>query len=139
MEILVIDGQGGGLGKAVVSALRSHFPAAVILAAGTNSTATQQMVKAGADHGATGENPVRVMCRSADIIVGPVGIVIADSMYGEVTPEIARAVGSAGAKRILIPVNLCDNIIVGVPDTSLSAMISGVVKAVEAASAGLKA
>ena len=132
MDILVIDGQGGGRGKAVVSALRSRFPSAVIMAAGTNSTATQQMVRAGADHGATGENPVAVMSRKADVLIGPVGIVIADSMHGEVTPAMAASVGQSDAKRILIPVNLCDNIIVGVPDTSLSAMIEGVISAVEA-------
>lgn len=133
MEILVIDGQGGGLGRAVVAALKSHFPDAVINAAGTNSQATKEMLKAGALHAATGENPVAVMTRSADIIIGPIGIVIADSMYGEVTPKMAVSVSQARAKRILIPVNLCDNIVVGVPDTSLSAMIDGVIKAVEAA------
>lgn len=133
MEILVIDGQGGGLGRAVVAALKSHFPEAVINAAGTNSQATKEMLKAGALHAATGENPVAVMTRSADIIIGPIGIVIADSMYGEVTPKMAVSVSQARAKRILIPVNLCDNIVVGVPDTSLSAMIDGVIKAVEAA------
>lgn len=133
MEILIIDGQGGGLGRAVVAALKSHFPEAVINAAGTNSQATKEMLKAGALHAATGENPVAVMARSADIIIGPIGIVIADSMYGEVTPKMAVSVSQARAKRILIPVNLCDNIVVGVPDTSLSAMIDGVIKAVEAA------
>ena len=133
MEILVIDGQGGGLGRAVVAALKSHFPEAVINAAGTNSQATKEMLKAGALHAATGENPVAVMARSADIIIGPIGIVIADSMYGEVTPKMAVSVSQARAKRILIPVNLCDNIVVGVPDTSLSAIIDGVIKAVEAA------
>ena len=133
MEILVIDGQGGGLGKAIVSALRAHFPSAVINAAGTNSIATQQMLRAGADHAATGENPVRVLSRTADIIVGPIGICIADSMYGEVTPGMAEAVGAARARRILIPVNICGNIVVGVPDTSLSVMIDGVIAAAEAA------
>ena len=133
MEILVIDGQGGGLGRAVVAALKSHFPEAVINAAGTNSQATKEMLKAGALHAATGENPVAVMARSADIIIGPIGIVIADSMYGGVTPKMAVSVSQARAKRILIPVNLCDNVVVGVPDTSLSAMIDGVIKAVEAA------
>lgn len=132
MEILVIDGQGGGLGKALVAALRSRFPEARINAAGTNSIATQQMLRAGADHGATGENPVVVLSRTADIIVGPIGICIADSMYGEVTPTMAKAVGEARAKRILVPVNICGNIVVGVPDTSLSAMIDGVIRAAEA-------
>ena len=80
MEILVIDGQGGGLGRAVVSALKSHFPSFTVNAAGTNSQATREMIKAGADHAASGENPVVVMARTADIIIGPIGIVIADSI-----------------------------------------------------------
>ncbi len=133
MNILVIDGQGGGLGKAIVAAMKAHFPDAVVYAVGTNSIATQQMLKAGADHGATGENPVIVLSRSADLIIGPVGICIADSMYGEVTARMAQAVGEARAKRILVPVNICGNIVVGVQDTSLSAMIDGVIKAAEAA------
>ena len=133
MEILVIDAQGGGLGRALGAALRAHFPDAEINAVGTNSIATQQMLKAGASHGATGENPVVVLSRSADIIIGPIGICIADSMYGEVTPVMAEAVGKARAKRILVPVNICGNIVVGVQDTSLSAMIDGVIKAAEAA------
>ena len=133
MEILVIDGQGGGLGKAIVAAMKSHFPGVTVNAVGTNSIATQQMLRSGADHAATGENPVIVLSRSADIIIGPIGICIADSMYGEVTPEMARAVGSARARRILVPVNICGNIVVGIHDTSLSAMIDGVIEAAEAA------
>ena len=132
MEVLVIDGQGGGLGKAIVSALKAHFPQIEIMAVGTNSIATQQMLRAGADHAATGENPAVVLSRSADIIIGPIGICITDSMYGEVTPKMAEAVGKSRAKRILVPVNICGNIVVGVQDTSLSAMIDGVIKAAEA-------
>ena len=89
MEILVIDGQGGGLGKALVAALRSHFPEAVINAVGTNSIATQQMLKAGASHGATGENPVVVLSRSADIIVGPIGIWLRESLFLSTSVEIS--------------------------------------------------
>ena len=81
MEILVIDGQGGGLGKALVAALKSHFSDITVNAVGTNSIATQQMLRAGADHAATGENPVIVLSRTASIIIGPIGICIADSMY----------------------------------------------------------
>ncbi len=132
MEILVIDGQGGGLGKALVAALKSHFSDITVNAVGTNSIATQQMLRAGADHAATGENPVIVLSRTASIIIGPIGICIADSMYGEVTPAMAKAVGSANARRILVPVNICGNIVVGVHDTSLSAMIEGVIEAAEA-------
>ena len=100
----------------------------LIMAVGTNSAATMTMLKAGADNAATGENPVIVACRSADIIIGPVGIVIADSLYGEVTPAAAAAVGQADAVRILIPMNKCDNIVAGVPDLSTSSLIEDVIK-----------
>ncbi len=127
MNILVIDAQGGGIGKQVITALRKDFHGLHIVAVGTNSIATQAMLKAGADEAATGENPVVVCARSADVIIGPVGIVIADSMLGEVTEAMATAVGKSSAKRILIPVNHCDNYIVGVPDLSMSRLIDGVV------------
>ena len=78
------------------------------------------MLKAGADHGATGENAVIVGCRHADIIIAPIGIVIADSMFGEVTPKMAAAVGQSAAKRLLIPINQCSNIILGVHNLSIN-------------------
>ena len=89
------------------------------------------MLKAGADHAVTGENAVVVGCRKADVIIGPIGIVIADAMFGEVTPAMAMAVGQSNAKRLLIPVNHCDNIIVGVSDLSIGRLIDGVVKELE--------
>lgn len=122
-NILVIDAQGGGIGKQLVSAIKKDLPALRVTAVGTNSAATAAMLKAGADQGATGENAVAVCCRDADVILGPVGIVIADSLLGEITPAIALAVGQSRAKRILIPFNQCDNLIVGVPDLNLSALI----------------
>ena len=131
MNILVIDAQGGGIGKQAVSAIRKNYPDASITAVGTNSAATSAMLKAGADKGATGENSVIVCSRTADIIVGPVGIVVADALMGEITPAMAVAVGQSSAKRILIPVNHCDNFIVGVPDLSLSRLIQGVVDAID--------
>ena len=94
-----------------------------VLAVGTNSVATANMLKAGADAGATGENPVLTACRKADVIVGPVGIVIADSMLGEITPKMAEAIAQSSAKRILIPYNHCGNIIVGISGMSMSALI----------------
>ncbi|MDY5932210.1 MAG: DUF3842 family protein [Candidatus Ornithospirochaeta sp.] len=130
MVILVIDGQGGGLGKQVISSLKARFPEDEVIAVGTNSTATLAMLKAGADRSATGENPVIVASRRADVIIGPVGIVIADSMMGEITADMAVAVARSDAERILIPVNLCNNQVVGVPDLSLSVMIDGVISAV---------
>ena len=132
MNILIIDAQGGGLGKQVVTAVKQSFPEAEITAVGTNSAATSAMLKAGADHAATGENAVIVGCRRADVIVGPIGIVIADSMWGEITPAMAAAVGQSRARRILIPVNHCNNIIVGVPDLSVGRLVAGVVEAIRA-------
>ena len=128
MNILVIDAQGGGIGRQVVSAIRKTFPQQHIVAVGTNSAATSAMLKAGADDAATGENAVVVCCRTADVIIGPVGIVIADALLGEITPRMAVAVGQSRAKRILIPVNHCDNRIVGVPDLSVGKLVEGVLE-----------
>lgn len=123
MNLLVIDGQGGGIGRQLVAAIREAVPNADITAVGTNSAATAAMLKAGASHGATGENAVLVGCRRADVIVGPLGIVIADSMLGEITPSMAVAVGQSPAKRILIPMNHCDNIVAGITDLSVNRLI----------------
>lgn len=101
MKILIIDGQGGGLGRQLVSAVRERYPEIEILAVGTNSAATNAMLRAGADQAATGENSVAVASERADVIMGPVGIVIADSMLGEITPRMALSVGQSRAKRIL--------------------------------------
>ena len=120
MKVLIIDGQGGGLGRQLVSAVKEKCPEAEVLAVGTNSTATGAMLRAGADQAATGENAVLVACRKADVIIGPVGIVIADSMLGEITPAMAVAVGQSRARRILLPVNQCDNIVVGAADLSIA-------------------
>ena len=131
MRILVIDAQGGGIGKQIVTAIKRDFPRTNVIAVGTNSIATTAMLKAGADHAVTGESAVVVGCRKADVIIGPIGIVIADAMFGEVTPAMAMAVGQSNAKRLLIPVNHCDNIIVGVSDLSIGRLIDGVVKELE--------
>lgn len=128
MKILVIDAQGGGIGKQVVAAIKHKQPHIEITAVGTNSTATTAMLKAGADHAATGENAVVVGCRTADVIIGPIGIVIADAMFGEVTPTMAVAVGQSRAKRLLISVNHCDNTIVGVSHLSVGNLIEEVLK-----------
>ena len=127
MNILVIDAQGGGVGRQLVTAIKQNMPKASVTAVGTNSTAAAVMLKAGADHAATGENAVVVGCRNADIIVGPIGIIIADAMYGEVTPKMAAAVAQSNAKRVLIPFNHCDNIIVGVPDFSMGKLVQNAV------------
>ena len=122
-NILIIDAQGGGIGRQLVSSIRQELPAALITAVGGNSAATAAMLKAGADQAATGENAVVVACRHADVILGPIGIVIADAMLGEITPKMAAAVAQSGAKRILIPFNHCDNIVVGVPETSMKTLV----------------
>ena len=129
MKVLVIDGQGGGLGRQLVTAVKARYPEAEVLAVGTNSAATNAMLKAGADQAATGENSVAVACRKADAIMGPVGIVIADSMLGEITPRMAVSIGQSPAKRILIPVNLCDNIVVGVADLPMAKRVESAVDA----------
>ena len=130
MMILVVDGQGGGLGRLLVRELKGAFPQAEIAAVGTNSTAANAMMKAGADFAATGENAVVVNCRHADIIVGAGGIVIADSMWGEITPRMAQAVGQSDARRVLIPINLCSNLVVGVSEMSMSKLVQAAVDTV---------
>ena len=133
MHILVIDGQGGGIGKQLVEEIRKALPEALITAAGTNSIATSAMIKAGADNAATGENAVIVGCRNADIIAGPMGIVIADSLLGEITPAMAVAVGQSPALRILLPVNRCKNLIIGIADMDIATMIKKAVEEIKKA------
>lgn len=127
-RILIIDGQGGKIGRQLIEALLSKFPSIEILAVGTNSIATSNMIKGGAKDAATGENAVIVGCRRADIIVGPIGIVIADSLLGEITPAMAAAVGQSNAKKVLIPLNKCDNLVVGTTAMSISDCIQKTVE-----------
>lgn len=124
MHITIIDGQGGHLGAQLVREITMLFPEHNLTVVGTNAIATAAMLKAGAKNGATGENPVLVACRKADVIIGPVGIVIADSLLGEITEKMALAVGKADAVRILIPMNKCDNLVAGVPNLNTSALIA---------------
>ena len=115
MKIVIIDGQGGRMGGLLAEKIKkAAIPGAEIYALGTNSAATTAMLKAGADYGATGENPVLVNCRDADYIIGPLGIMAADSLLGEVTPAMAVAVGQSSAMKILLPVNKCNHHVVGV-------------------------
>ena len=127
MNILVIDGQGGQLGGQLIKSLKANFQNIKIMAVGTNATATATMLKAGADQAATGENPVMVACKKTDMIIGPIGIVIADALFGEVTPKMAVAVGQADAVRILLPVNKCDNLVAGIPNVSTAAILEDVI------------
>ena len=131
MRVLIIDGQGGGLGRQLVTAVKEYDQDIEVLAVGTNSAATNAMLKAGADQAATGENSVVVASERVDVIMGPMGIVIADSMLGEITSRMAVAVGQSRAKRILIPVNLCDNIVVGVSDASMGKNVQNAIDALK--------
>lgn len=127
VHIVVIDAQGGGIGKQLVAAVKRGVPNAVVTAVGTNGAATSAMIKAGADHAATGENAVVVACRRTDVIMGPIGIVIADALLGEITPEMAVAVGQSRAARILIPVERCATTVAGVQDTSTGILVKSAV------------
>lgn len=130
-KVLVIDGQGGGLGRQLVSALAAACPEAELTAVGTNSLAANAMLKAGASRAATGENAVVVNCRHADVIVGPIGIVIADALLGEITSAMAAAVCQSGAKRVLVPINHCENYVVGVPDQPVSQLVAAAAQKVK--------
>ena len=130
-KVLVIDGQGGGLGRQLVSALAAACPEAELTAVGTNSLAANAMLKAGASRAATGENAVVVNCRRADVIVGPIGIVIADALLGEITPAMAAAVCQSGARRVLVPINHCENYVVGVPDQPVSQLVAAAARKVK--------
>ena len=124
MNVVIIDGQGGQIGAQLVKEITAQFSNVTLTAIGTNAVATATMIKAGAKSAATGENPVIVACRKADVIVGPIGIVIADSMLGEVTPKMAVAIAQANAARILIPMNRCDNLVAGVSNLNTAALIA---------------
>lgn len=123
MTILVIDGQGGKVGQLLVEKIRARYPDARLMAVGTNTAATAAMLRGGAAIAATGENAVAVACRTANVVIGPIGIVIADALYGEVTPRMAISVAQAQATRILIPFNQCDHFIAGMPSLPLPALI----------------
>ena len=135
MQIVIIDGQGGRMGSALIERIKATLPEHTCIAIGTNSIATAAMLRAGADAGATGENAVKVACRQADVIVGALGIVLADAMLGEITPEMARAVGASAAQRVLIPVQRCGTQIAGVQDAPMSQRIDEAVRAVAALNA----
>ena len=124
MNILVIDGMGGGIGKSIIERIKSEFSDVVITAAGTNSIATSAMVKAGADYGATGENAVVFNCTKADLIIGVTGIVFANAMHGEISSKMAEAVSSSPAHKILLPVDKCNVTIVGVDNKPIQAYIN---------------
>ena len=124
MNVVVIDGQGGRMGAQIIEGVRAAGLPLEITAIGTNVLATSAMLKAGANRGATGENPVVVACREADVIVGPIGILAADSLLGEITPAMAVAVGQSRATKLLLPVNQCKNIVVGTQQMTLAQLVA---------------
>ena len=123
MNIEIIDGQSGRMGQLFLEKARAAGITLPITAVGTNALATAAMLKAGATAGATGENPVLVAARTADIIVGPIGILSADSLMGEITPAMAVAIGQSSARKLLLPVNQCNNIVAGTANLSLSRLM----------------
>ena len=130
MKIVVIDGQGGSIGKTIIEQLKKNLFSDPIIAIGTNSIATLAMLKAGADFAATGENPILVACEDADILIGPMGILAANSLLGEITPAIAVAVGKSKAEKILIPSNKCKITVAGMHDLTLGEAINQAVQTV---------
>lgn len=128
MKILIIDGMGGGIGKAVIEHVKRDYPDAEIGAVGTNSIATSAMLKAGAAFGATGENAVIYNCASADFIIGVIGIVTANAMHGEVSPKMVEAITSSPAHKILIPYDKCNVTVLGLEDKPIQGYIGGINK-----------
>ena len=132
MQVVVIDGQGGRMGRMIIEEIRRNALTCSITAVGTNVLATSAMLKAGADRGATGENPVIVNCRDADVIIGPIGVIVVDALLGEVTPAMAVAVGQSRAVKLLVPVNQCKNIVVGTQSMTLSQLAAETVAQLKA-------
>ncbi|MBQ9987157.1 MAG: DUF3842 family protein [Erysipelotrichales bacterium] len=123
MKIVVIDGQGGRIGKMIIEEISDMVIGHEVVAIGTNALATSSMIKGGATLAATGENPVVVNVRDADVVIGPIGIIVADSLLGEVTEKMAVAVASSKAKKILVPISKCNQVVVGVQELPLSKYI----------------
>ena len=129
MRIVIIDGQGGRVGRTIVEKLKARIPDQELVVIGTNSIATANMLKGGAEQGATGENPIVLAAETADLIIGVIGIAIPHSLLGEVTPRMAEAIGKSRAKKLLIPSTRCNNTVVGVTASGLSELTDLAVEA----------
>lgn len=119
MKIMIVDGQGGGVGRSLVEAMRERYADAELIAVGTNAAATSNMMKGGTAVGATGENAVVYNSARVDYIVGPVGIIMANAMLGEITPRMAEAIASADVPVLLIPMSRCNAQVMGVENRKL--------------------
>lgn len=128
MKVIVIDAQGGGMGKQLVEQLKRALPQQKLIAVGTNALATAAMLRAGADQGATGENAIRVCAAQADLILGPMGIVLCDAMLGEITAGMALAIGRSPAHKILVPVSRCQVTVAGVPAMTMAEAVEAAVQ-----------
>ena len=128
MNVAVVDGQGGGIGRAVVEKVKKAFPDLIVIALGTNAVATGQMLRAGADEGATGENAIVHNMKHVDIVMGVIGILNANSMMGELSPAMASAIGGSHAHKILLPINRCHIHVVSVEDLPLGSHIDNAVE-----------
>ncbi len=132
MRIAVIDGQGGGIGKSIIEKLRLSLGQSLdIIALGTNVLATSAMLKAGADEGASGENAILVNAPKVDLIIGSLGIIAANSMLGELSPAMARAIAESPAKKLLIPLNRCNLYVIGARNETLPQYIDEMVETVK--------
>jgi len=132
MIIAVIDGMGGGIGVQIVTQLRQEFPEIEILALGANATATDRMMQSRASRGASGENAIRVSVDMADFIIAPIGVIVPNSMLGEITPAIAEAVAGARGRKLLLPVNQPHFEIVGIESKPLAKQIIAAIAIVKA-------
>ncbi|RKI79400.1 DUF3842 family protein [bacterium 0.1xD8-71] len=131
MKITIIDGQGGRIGKSVIEQIKKKHPELELYAVGTNSIATSAMLKAGADYGATGNNALIVNAADSDLIVGPIGIVFANALLGEITPAVSTAIGASKAFKILIPVNRCNHFVAGCKEASMGDYIRIAIEKIE--------
>ena len=131
MNILVVDGMGGGIGKSIIEHIKGQIAGAEITAVGTNSIATSAMLKAGANYGATGENAIVYNCAKASFIIGAIGIIFANSLHGEISPRMAEAVSSSPAHKILLPIDKCNVTVLGVADKPIQAYVNDIVKKIK--------
>ena len=136
MNIVVMDAQGGGMGRMLVEGLKRAMPDQSVIAVGTNALATAAMLRAGADQGATVENAIRVCAQKADLILGPIGMVLCDAMLGEVTAVMANAVAASPAHKILVPVSRCQVTVAGVPKQTMAEAVEAAIR--EAVSRAVK-